>query len=145
MKNYLKIFSELTKVRITSFVTLTTAFGYIAASGKVNVEIFPVLLGVLMLAFGSAALNHYQEKDFDVKMDRTKNRPIPSGRISSRNVLLLSCVLVAIGSLIFLISSNFLALRLGLLNLIWYNFVYTLLKRKTAFAIGANPQRAKKN
>ncbi|NWG27004.1 MAG: UbiA family prenyltransferase, partial [Ignavibacteriaceae bacterium] len=82
MKEKVKIFFELTKVKITSFVTVTTAFGYIAATGKIDLMIVPVLLGVLFLAFGSAALNHFQEKDFDAKMNRTKGRPIPSGRIS---------------------------------------------------------------
>jgi protoheme IX farnesyltransferase len=131
----LKIFSELTKIKITSFVALTTAFGFIAASGKINFDIVPVLLGVLLLAFGSAALNHYQERNFDAMMDRTKNRPIPSGRISSNNVLLISVLLVISGSVVLLIGSNLLALCFGLINLVWYNFVYTLLKRKTAFAI----------
>ncbi len=135
MKEKTKIFFELTKIRITSFVTVTTAFGYIAASGKINFEIIPVLLGVLLLAFGSAALNHYQEKDFDAMMNRTKGRPIPSGRISSANVLKISLILILSGSIILLIGANILALGFGLLNLVWYNFVYTLLKRKTPFAI----------
>ena len=135
MNKNLKIFSELTKIKITSFVALTTAFGFIAASGKINFDIVPVLLGVLLLAFGSAALNHYQERNFDAMMDRTKNRPIPSGRISSVNALLVSVLLIIFGSIVLLIGSNYLALIFGLLNLIWYNFVYTLLKRKTAFAI----------
>ncbi|MGB5287554.1 MAG: hypothetical protein WBN42_03635, partial [Ignavibacteriaceae bacterium] len=72
MKEKIKIFFELAKVKITSFVTVTTAFGYIAANGKIDLMILPVLFGVLFLAFGSASLNHYQEKDFDSKMDRTK-------------------------------------------------------------------------
>ena len=135
MKEKTKIFFELTKIRITSFVTVTTAFGYIAASGKINFDIIPVLLGVLLLAFGSAALNHYQEKDFDAMMNRTKGRPIPSERISSANVLKISLILILSGSVILLIGANILALGFGLLNLVWYNFVYTLLKRKTPFAI----------
>ena len=135
MRNRIKILSELVKFKITSFVTVTAAFGYIAASGKIDMQIIPVLFGVLLLAFGSAALNHYQEKEFDIKMDRTKNRPIPSGRITSLKVLNISILLVLSGSLILLVGANLLALGLGLLNLIWYNFVYTLLKRKTAFAI----------
>ena len=135
MKEITKIFFELTKLKITSFVTVTTAFGYIAASGKIDLMIVPVLFGVLFLAFGSAALNHYQEKDFDSKMDRTKGRPIPSGRISADNVLKISLMLILSGSVILLLWTNLLALGLGLLNLIWYNFIYTLLKRKTPFAI----------
>jgi len=135
LKNRLKIFSELVKIRITVFVTVTTAFGYIAAVGQINLQIIPVLFGVLFLAFGSAAYNHYQEKDLDIKMDRTKNRPIPSGRISSSNALYISLFFVLSGSLILFFGSNLLALGLGLLNLIWYNFIYTLLKRRSAFAI----------
>lgn len=135
MKEKNKIFFELTKVKITSFVTVTTAFGYIAASGKIDLMILPVLFGVLVLAFGSAALNHYQEKDFDSKMDRTKGRPIPSGRISPDNVLKISLILILSGSMVLLLWTNILALGLGLLNLVWYNFIYTLLKRKSPFAI----------
>lgn len=135
MKEKIKIFFELTKVKITSFVTVTTAFGYIAASGKVDASMIPVLLGVLLLAFGSAALNHYQEKDFDSKMNRTKSRPIPSGKISAEKTLIISLLLVLLGSLILILSSDVVVLLLGLLNLFWYNFVYTLLKRKSPFAI----------
>jgi heme o synthase len=135
LKSRIKILSELVKFRITTFVTVTTAFGYIAACGRIDINIIPVLLGVLLLAFGSAALNHFQEKDFDVKMDRTKHRPLPSGRISHKNVLKISITLIVLGSIILLIWTNILALGLGLLNLIWYNIVYTLLKRKSAFAI----------
>ena len=135
MNNSIKIIAELTKIRITSFVTLTTAFGYIAAVGRIDFNIIPVLFGVLFLAFGSAALNHYQEKEFDSMMDRTKNRPIPSGKITSGNALLISILLILSGSIILFFGANLLALGFGLLNLIWYNFVYTLLKRKTAFAI----------
>jgi protoheme IX farnesyltransferase len=135
LKENIKIFFELTKVKITSFVTVTTAFGYITASGKIDLMILPVLFGVLLLAFGSASLNHFQEKDFDSKMSRTKGRPIPSGRISSVNVLKISLVLILLGSIILILWTNFLALGLGLLNLVWYNFIYTLLKRKSPFAI----------
>ena len=122
-------------MKITSFVTVTTAFGYLAASGKIDLMILPVLSGVLLLAFGSAALNHYQEKDFDSKMDRTKSRPIPSGRISPDNVLKISLILILSGSVILMLWTNLLTIGLGLLNLVWYNFIYTLLKRKTPFAI----------
>jgi len=68
-------------------------------------------------------------------MDRTKSRPIPSGRISSSEVLKISVILISVGSILLLVSSDIIALLLGLLNLIWYNLIYTYLKRKTAFAI----------
>lgn len=135
MNKRLKIFSELVKIRITSFVTVTTAFGYIAFTGRFDLKLIPVLLGVLLLAFGSAALNHFQEKDFDFMMDRTKGRPIPSNRISSINAFKIALILILSGSIVLLLGSNLLATGFGLLNLIWYNFIYTYLKRKTPFAI----------
>jgi protoheme IX farnesyltransferase len=96
--------------------------------------ILPVL-GLFILACGSAALNQYQERDLDAKMDRTADRPIPSGRISARSALLISMLLIVSGSIILYMGSNFLALQLAILTLIWYNAVYTPLKRKSAFAI----------
>ena len=135
MRLKIKILAELTKVRITSFVTLTTAFGYIVYQGEVDLKLIRVLFGVLFLAFGSAALNHFQESHYDAKMDRTKSRPIPSCRISPSEVLKISVILISVGSILLLFSSDIIALLLGLLNLIWYNLIYTYLKRKTAFAI----------
>ena len=135
LKTKIKIFFELTKFRITSFVTVTTAFGYIAVTGMLDMNMIPVLVGVLFLAFGSASLNHFQEKVSDTKMDRTKNRPIPSGKISGSSALLISGILILSGSMVLVIWTNLLTLSLGLLNLFWYNFIYTLLKRKTSFAI----------
>jgi heme o synthase len=93
LKDKLKILLELTKIRITIFVTFTTAFGYIAASGKFDTEIISVLLGILFLACGSAAVNHYQERSTDALMERTKNRPIPSGKISPENALIVALLL----------------------------------------------------
>jgi heme O synthase-like polyprenyltransferase len=63
LKKRIEILFELVKIKITSFVTVTTAFGYIAATGQINLQIIPVLFGVLLLAFGSAALNHYRKKN----------------------------------------------------------------------------------
>lgn len=135
MKNYIQILLEITKFRITIFVTITTMFGYIAASNSVNTEMILPVLGILLLACGSAAFNHYQERNTDALMDRTKNRPIPSGRISPLAVLKTAITLVVVGSVLLFIGSNIVALMLGLLNLFWYNIVYTPLKKVTSLAI----------
>ena len=135
MNKKLKILLELTKFRITSFVTITTAFGFVAASGSINLNIIPVMIGILFLACGSAALNHYQERHIDAMMQRTSGRPIPSNQISERNALIVSMFLIISGSVILFFGSGILALGLGFLNLIWYNAVYTILKRKTPFAV----------
>lgn len=123
------------KFRITAFVMITTVFGYLCATKVLGIELFGAAIGIFLLASGSAALNHLQEAVFDAQMERTKNRPIPSGKISSRSVLSIVLVLSFSGSLILFISSGVLAVVLGLLALVWYNAIYTPLKRKTSFAI----------
>lgn len=135
MKEGLKIFFELTKFRITFFVMITTGFGYISAADRFSFEIIYVLFGTLLLACGSAVFNHFQERHIDSKMNRTKYRPIPSGKISSLNSLVLGLILLLMGSFFLLIFVNSTAFALGILNLIWYNLIYTPLKRKTALAI----------
>jgi len=131
----LKILAELTKIRITIFVTVTMLFGFISASGELNWSALLPTLGILLLACGSAVINHYQERETDALMNRTKNRPIPSGRISPVNALMTAIVLLSAGSLMLYIGAGLLALGLGLLNLVWYNGIYTPLKKVNPLAI----------
>jgi len=126
---------ELSKVRITFAVSLTTITGYVLARGRFDEGLILPTLGIFILACGSSALNHYQEKDKDALMNRTKSRPIPSGRISPGSAMLFSFILIFIGSALIWTGSGFLALQLGLLALVWYNFIYTPLKKRTAFAV----------
>jgi len=135
LKDQINILLEITKLRITIFVTVTTVFGYIAATNSIDAGLILPTIGILLLACGSAALNHYQERNTDAIMDRTKNRPIPSGKISASSVLNISLALVITGSLFLFIGSGILALSFGLLNLIWYNGVYTPLKKVSPLAI----------
>lgn len=127
--------AELGKIRITVMVAFTTATGYILAEGSSVVQLLMTVLGVFMLACGSSAMNHYQEKDLDILMDRTKYRPIPSGRITPSAVLTLTIGMWLAGSVIIILSSNLTALILGFLAVIWYNVIYTPMKRKTALAV----------
>ena len=135
MNNKLKILLELNKVRITALVTLTTLAGYVLAKNTIDSGIILPLLGIFILACGGAALNHFQDRDKDALMERTKNRPIPSGKISSNWVLAISIFEIVLGTSLIYLGSNFLAAQLGLLALLWYNGFYTPLKRKTAFAV----------
>lgn len=135
MVDQIKILAEITKLKITIFVTVTSVFGYIAYSGAFSFFMILFVIGLLFLACGSAALNHYQEQNSDKLMERTKSRPIPSGKINASVVLKVSLFLVVIGSLMLFYGGGLTALLLGLLNLIWYNFIYTPLKKKTPFAI----------
>jgi protoheme IX farnesyltransferase len=113
---------------------LTTAFGYICFSPELSLNLLYSLTGILSLACGSAVINHIQERKTDALMERTKNRPIPSNRISVRDALIISMFLIIIGSALLLLN-GFIPLILGLLNLFWYNVVYTPLKKVSQIAI----------
>jgi len=130
----LKILSELTKIRITSFVTLTTVFGYICYSREFSSNILAAVFGILLLACGSAVINHTQEYKTDALMERTQNRPLPSNRISVKNASIVAMLLVVFGSVLLSLNGT-IPLLLGLLNLFWYNVVYTPLKKVSQIAI----------
>lgn len=132
--DFIGVLSELTKFRITFFVSITTYVGFILHSGTINFDFLLPTIGVLILASGASALNEYQEKNSDYQMERTKVRPIPSGRITGSNALIISLLLILTGSIILAFHSNT-VLLLGLFTLVWYNGVYTPLKQFTAFAI----------
>lgn len=134
-KKYFDILFELGKVRITFFVAVTTSVGFILYSGNITEKIILPTLGVFLLACGSSALNHFQEKDKDALMDRTKGRPIPSGRITPNGVLVYAFILIVFSSLIIYYSANTTALILGWINLFWYNVIYTPLKRINSLAV----------
>lgn len=126
---------ELCKVKITFFVAVSTSVGYIIYSGKINLEMIAAAFGVFILASGSSALNEYQEREYDALMERTKNRPIPSGMISSNNALIISITMLLAGSGIIYFVSNITSMLLGLLAFVWYNLIYTPLKRKNVMAV----------
>jgi protoheme IX farnesyltransferase len=131
----ISILLELVKFRITVLVSFTTVLGYFLASENLGFAFVYPVVGIFLLACSSAALNQYQEVNTDMMMDRTKNRPIPSGKISRNNVLIISVILLLAGTSILFFKTNFGTLFTGLLTFYWYNAVYTPLKKKTALAI----------
>lgn len=131
----IRIFSELIKFRITVLVTFTTGLGYILGAKEMSYGFFGVVSGIFLLASASSSLNHWQERDTDALMDRTRFRPIPSGRIDASTALLISVLLLVSGLVVLYTTTNLTALFIGLITFVWYNAVYTPLKKKTAFAI----------
>jgi len=125
---------DLTKFRISLFVTLSAGLGFVLAYKGLSKEMILPLLGVFLLASGACALNQYQERREDQKMERTKGRPIPSGRLSPSSALKISFSLLLLGFSILYAGTNGEALGLGLLAVLWYNGIYTPLKKKTVFA-----------
>ena len=135
VKHWVKIILELTKFRIALFATLSTSAGFILAKQGFSSDMMTVVLGVFFLACGSCALNQYQERHTDRLMERTRGRPIPSGRLNAATALKIAVLLLSLGAMVLLKGANGIVLGLGVLALFWYNGLYTFLKRRTAFAV----------
>lgn len=134
---------ELLKMRLSLLVAFSCAFGYtLATRGSVNWEVLTMLtFGGFLLSGASVSINQVIEKDLDKVMTRTKNRPLPTERISvSEAIVFIAFVLV--GSVIILwIYTNPLTVMLSLVSMLLYSFVYTPLKRVGPIAVfvGAIP------
>lgn len=131
---WIRILFELTKFKISLFAALSTFTGFILTYQELSGEVILPVMGVFFLAAGSCALNQYQEREDDRRMERTKGRPIPSGKVHPNTALLISLSLIFLGSAILFCGANLMAWGLGLFAMVWYNGVYTYLKRKSAFA-----------
>jgi len=130
----IKIYLELGKWPVTSAVSLTTVAGYILYTGKFTMHMLLPVMGIFLLACGSSAINQIQERGYDIKMERTRNRPLPSGRISLMSAWVVALTYTISGSIIIWFGGNLTALLLGWFSFVWYNLVYTYLKRSTVYA-----------
>lgn len=125
----------LTKFRISAVSTLTAAMGYIAYSRHVALGLLSSVLGTLLLAMAASALNEVQESQIDAQMERTRTRPLPSGVVTSNAATGLALVLAVLGVVVLYATRGGIPALLGILALVWYNGIYTPLKRITAFAV----------
>lgn len=126
---------ELTKFKLSFVVALSPVAGYFMYGQIAWDSLLGVFAGTLFLALAVAALNQYQERHFDALMQRTSKRPIPAGHIAEGDALWGVLFLILAGTGILLLFTNLITALLGLFNALWYNAVYTPLKRKSAFAV----------
>lgn len=126
----------LTKWKISSVAALSTLTGAVlfsvgyASSGRV---LAPVV-GTFLLATGACALNQVQERRFDALMERTRRRPLPTGRVQPGAALVLAGALLAAGLAVLAAGAGPTTALLGAAAAAWYNGVYTYLKRVSPFA-----------
>ena len=125
--------AELSKLNILSLVLVATFLGfYLGSNGEMEYnKLLLTLLGTALTAAGSGSLNHYLERDADKKMDRTRNRPLPSGTLTPLFAVLYGMALVVIGSVALAYFVNLLTGFLSLLTAFLYIVVYTPLKKIT--------------
>jgi protoheme IX farnesyltransferase len=142
-KSWFAVYSDLAKARLTFLVLLTTLVGYyLGFRGPVDyLKMFHLLLGTALLAGGASALNQLLEREYDARMRRTQNRPLPSGRLQPQTVLILGGLASMIGLIYLAMAVNLLTSVIGAATLLSYLFVYTPLKRVTWLntAVGAVP------
>jgi len=144
----LGILSELIKLRLTALVLITTLVGFYAGLNNETggladnlIKLGLTLLGTGLLAAGAAVLNQYLEREYDARMNRTAERPLPSGLVGVEAALLLGGAFSVFGLLTLSAWVNLLVAVLGAVTLVTYLFVYTPLKRKSEWntIIGAIP------
>ena len=132
---------ELTKYRLSLSVIFSSIAGYLIAMDYFLIETFLLLLfGGFFLVGASNGFNQIIEKERDSIMDRTKNRPIPLGKISPRSAFII-CLTMILSGIVLLYFINLRTAFFGLLSALIYLFIYTPLKTRTPLCVffGAIP------
>ncbi|WP_341816685.1 heme o synthase [Wolbachia endosymbiont (group A) of Agelastica alni] len=126
-------FWRLLKPRIMYLVVFTAVAGMVTAPGSMHP--FLALISLICVALGSGsagAINMWYDRDIDLLMERTKNRPIPSGRVSAESTLEFGITLGILSVFIMAIAVNYISAALLAVSILFYVFVYTIwLKRRT--------------
>ena len=126
---------QLTKPRIIPLLLITTAGSmWIAAKGQIDPLLLLVTLAGGTLAAGSAqTLNCIYDRDIDYAMERTRHRPLPSGKLQSRDALIFALALGLLSFTLLAVFANLLSAVLAMSGIVFYVGIYThLLKRHTA-------------
>lgn len=138
-----KAYFELIKFRLSFLVAFSCCFGFaLASTGNIDiVQLLWIGFGGLLISGASVTINQIIEKDLDKLMKRTRNRPLPTGRITPAEATIFTGLLIVAGSVILSIFANPLTVLLSIISLILYGFVYTPLKRVGPIAVfvGAIP------
>ena len=135
-------FVTLTKPRLNSLVVVTTGVGYLAARSGVDLPVLAhTTIGAALVAGAAAAFNQIAERDLDVRMPRTRDRPLAAGRLQPAEAAGFAVLMALAGLVQIGVGANLPAALLALATLVSYAAVYTPLKRKTHWAVlvGAVP------
>ena len=140
--NKMADYAAFFKLRLASLVVFSAILGYlIAVESVIWVDLFWLCLGGFLVTGSSNGYNQIIERDLDKLMDRTKVRPLVTGRMTKNEALVVAGVSGGLGVLILWFLLNPLSGVLALISLVLYVAVYTPLKQKTPWAVfvGAFP------
>lgn len=140
-KNWIGIFTEITKFRLSVSVVFSSIAGYLLGATEMDVTTLLLLgIGGYCMVGASNVYNQIIERDLDALMTRTKNRPIPSGTMQVRPAFVLASILTLAGiTILYLINPQ--TAMFGAISIFMYVSLYTPLKTKTPLAVfvGAFP------
>jgi protoheme IX farnesyltransferase len=125
----------LGKIKIMFPVSLTGFTGYFIFDPRFTARLLIVTTGIFILAVSASILNQIQEAGIDARMERTKDRPIPAGKVTRGQAGLLFLLCLITGTFIIYYFGNIIAAGVGFFTIFLYNGVYTYLKKLTAFAV----------
>ncbi len=135
-------YALLVKLRLTVVVVMSSVFGYFIAANSLWTfsDLMLIICGGFLVTGAANALNQVLEKDFDILMARTANRPLATGRMKVSEAVIFAGISLLFGTVI-LAYFNGLTALLGMISFILYAFVYTPLKRYSTLAVpvGAIP------
>ena len=137
----IKNFTEITKIRLSVSVVFSSVAGYLLGAEAIDFYILLLLcIGGYCMVGASNVYNQIIERDLDALMERTKNRPIPAGRMTVTTAWIIAIVLTIIGILV-LYSINPQTAMFGAISIFMYVMLYTPLKTKTPLSVfvGAFP------
>lgn len=132
----MQLYLQLGKFRLSMMVTFTALVGYLLNAGG-NAQLIETSLlvaGTLLIAMGANGLNQWWEQERDACMLRTRNRPLPGGKLSSAHALII-CLLWSLAGFILLLQLNLLSALLAAFVWFSYLFLYTPLKTRSSLAI----------
>ena len=126
-------FFALMKPRVMSLVVFTGFAGLMVAPGEIHPLLAAVAIFCIALASGAAgAINMWYDRDIDAVMERTRERPIPTGRVEPAEALTFGVILSAFAVMMMFLATNAVAAGLLAAAVLFYVFVYTVwLKRRT--------------
>ena len=126
---------NLCKPKVVFLIVFTAVVGMLLSTpGALPLDTFlAATIGIGLASASGAALNHWVDRRIDVIMDRTQNRPLPQGQLSSTSALVFALSLAVIAMVILLVWTNTITTLLTLTSLVGYAVIYTMfLKRTTA-------------
>lgn len=123
-----RTYAELTKPRLLPLVLMTGLPALVMTAGEWPAlsSVVWVMLGISLAAAAANTFNAYIERDLDQLMERTRERPLPSGKLAPRNALIFAFVLTVLSTGVLYVSGGAMAAGLGVATILFYVFVYTI-------------------